>query len=275
MKKSNMVLALSAVLLSISTLAGAEEGTVSVGTGYNYSSGTYGTSQTTRISTIPFDLGYAIGAWTFKLDVPFINISGPSNVIPGIGPVNNKNPKSRGLGSTGTVTPGTASTVTSGSASGLGDVVTSATYNVFNDSAAQFGIDLGGKIKFGTADKNKGLGTGENDYGVEIDAYKKVNSTTIFGGVGYTKLGSSQNIQLKNVLNASIGASLALNEASSVGVSFDYRQRSSDSGFSRREATAFYTLRASKAWKTQLYLLKGFSDGSPDFGAGLTATYSF
>ena len=267
MKKSNMVLALSAVLLSISTLAGAEEGTVSVGTGYNYSSGTYGTSQTTRISTIPFDLGYAIGAWTFKLDVPFINISGPANVIPGIGPVNNKNPKLR--------SSGTAATFTSGRASGLGDVVTSASYNVFNDTAAQFGIDVGGKIKFGTADKNKGLGTGENDYGVEIDAYKKVDSATIFGGVGYTKLGSSQFIQLKNVLNASIGASLALNEASSVGFSFDYRQRSSDSGFSRREATAFYTLRASKAWKTQLYLLKGFSDGSPDFGAGLTATYSF
>lgn len=267
MKKSNMVLALSAVLLSISTIAGAEEGTVSVGTGYNYSSGTYGTSQTTRISTIPLDLGYAIGAWTFKLDVPFINISGPANVIPGIGPVNNKNPKSRGLGS--------ASTVTSGSASGLGDVVTSASYNVYNDTAAKFGIDLGGKIKFGTADKNKGLGTGENDYGVEIDAYKKVDSLTIFGGVGYTKLGSSQDIQLKNVLNASIGGSLALSEVSSAGVSFDYRQRSSDSGFSRREATAFYTLQASKAWKTQVYLLKGFSDGSPDFGAGLTATYSF
>ena len=267
MKKSNMVLALSAVVLSISTVAGAEESTVSVGTGFNYSSGTYGTSQTTRISTVPFDLGYETGAWTFKLDVPFINISGPANVIPGIGRVKNDNPKLRSSGNAGVFT--------SGSASGFGDVVTSASYNLYNDAAAQFGIDLGGKIKFGTADKNKGLGTGENDYGAEIDVYKKVNSVTIFGGLGYTKLGSSQYIQLKNVFNASIGASLALNEVSSAGISFDYRQRSSDSGFSRREATAFYTLRAAKAWKTQLYLLKGFSDGSPDFGAGLTAAYSF
>ena len=30
-------------------------------------------------------------------------------------------------------------------------------------------IDLTGKVKFGTADENKGLGTGENDYAVQAD----------------------------------------------------------------------------------------------------------
>jgi len=28
-------------------------------------------------------------------------------------------------------------------------------------------------------------------------------------------------------------------------------------------------------WKLQVYAVKGFTDGSPDFGGGLTLAYSF
>lgn len=279
LNKTIIALAVSAAALSVSPAALAEEGKITAGTGFNYSSGDYGTTTTTKIRSVPFDLGYETGAWTFKVSVPYVDISGPSNVIPGVGRVKNTNLRLRGdvvgVGLGGPGTSGSQASQTSGTARGLGDVVASASYNLYNDAAAQFGVDLTGKIKFGTADQDKGLGTGENDYGAEVDVYKKFDRVTAFGGVGYTKMGSSPNIQLKNVFNATAGASLKLDEVSSVGLAFDYRERASDTGFPRREATAFYGYRYAKAWKTQLYVLKGFSDGSPDWGAGASLAYSF
>ncbi len=276
MNKTIIALTVSAAVMSISQAALADEGKLTAGTGFNYSSGDYGTSTTTKIRSVPFDLGYETGAWTFKLSVPYVDISGPSNVIPGVGRVKNSNLNLRGGGvSVGLGGSGTSSSQTSGTARGMGDVVASASYNLYNNAAAQFGVDLAGKIKFGTADKDKGLGTGENDYGAEVDIYKTLDSVTLFGGVGYTKMGTSQYIQLKNVFNATAGASLKLSEVSSVGVAFDYRERASDTSFPRREATAFYSYRYAKAWKTQVYVLKGFSDGSPNWGAGASIAYSF
>ena len=43
----------------------------------------------------------------------------------------------------------------------------------------------------------------------------------------------------------------------------------------KSELTAFYALKYNKSWKTQAYFLKGFSDASPDWGAGLSVGYSF
>lgn len=56
---------------------------------------------------------------------------------------------------------------------------------------------------------------------------------------------------------------------------FDYHQRASDISEARREATVFYNRVYAKTWKTQLYVLKGFTDGGPNWGAGVTLAYSF
>ena len=105
--------------------------------------------------------------------MPYINISGAGDVIPGVGKVNNRNPKGRGhgKGSGGGTTPPPGTTTTS-SASGLGDVTASAGYALFASADHTFGLDLTGKVKFATADENKGLGTGKNDYGLALDTYK-------------------------------------------------------------------------------------------------------
>ena len=279
MNKKIIALAVSAATLTVAMTASAEEGKLTVGSGFNYSSGDYGSTATTRIRSVPFDLGYERGLWTFKLSVPYVDISGPANVIPGVGRVKNNNLNLRGsvggigIGAGGA--GGSAGSQSSGNARGMGDVVTSAAYNLYNDNASQFGVDVSGRIKFATADENKGLGTGENDYGVGVDVYKKLDRITAFGGIGYTKMGTSANIVLKNVFNASAGASLKLGEASALGLVLDYRERVSDTSSPRREATAFYSFRPTKAWKTQVYLLKGFSDGSPEYGAGMSAAYAF
>src|ERR1700737_2527642 len=108
-----------AILVSQVALADA-----TVKTGFDYSSGTYGTNTRTTITSIPVIASYETVNWTFKATVPYIRITGADNVIPGVGVVK------RDKGATTTAT-------TTRSASGLGDVVTAATYTVFSDPETQ------------------------------------------------------------------------------------------------------------------------------------------
>lgn len=39
--------------------------------------------------------------------------------------------------------------------------------------------------------------------------------------------------------------------------------------------TAFYVRRFDRVWKMQAYFLKGFADGSPNWGAGVIALRSY
>src|SRR5688572_5284211 len=145
-------------LLALSVCAGnaaGADGELSLGVGFNYSEGDYGTSQTTTIMSIPVTARYELDRWSLKLTVPWIRVSGPAAVIPGVGQVSNTNPQGRGRGQGG---GGAAAATTTGTESGLGDIVASATYTAYYDKAAKLGVDVTGKIKFGTADSDKGLG---------------------------------------------------------------------------------------------------------------------
>lgn len=265
--------------------ATTDNGQFSLSAGADYSSGKYGTDATTEIWSVPFTAEYQANDWTFKLVVPYVNVSGPGNVIPGVGRVNNNNPLCRGLGHAvggvlhacggGTSTGGTAATVSSGSASGLGDVVASAGYQLFTSSDQSFGVDLTGKIKFGTADADKGLGTGKNDYGLSLDTYKVFGGWTAFGGVGWMKYGSSQYIQLKNGFNANVGAQYKLGGSDSIGAYYYYRERIAVGGGPQSELTGYWNHKLGESWRLQAYVMGGFANGSPDYGAGATLKYTF
>lgn len=251
-----------------------DSSTIKVGAGVDYTTGKYGTSTTTDITEVPVTFGYDVGDWSFKLDVPYIHVSGADNVIPGVGPVENKNPKKRGHGKNASVTP-TPTPTTTGSASGLGDIVAAATYEAYSNKAANFGIDLTGKIKFGTASADEGLGTGKNDYSFNVDMYKGFGAWTLFGGVGYTWLGSSQYVRLNDVFTANVGASYKIDRQSTIGAYYDYREKASSTSFARNELTGYYSYKFASAWKAQAYVTKGFTDGSPDWGVGAHVVYSF
>jgi hypothetical protein len=252
---------------------GTDTGTWKASAGAFYSTGKYGYTTSTDIWSVPLSLGYDTGKWSFKLTAPYVSISGQSNVIPGVGKVNNGNPFGRGLGrvtGSGGGSGGTTPTTTRGTASGLGDVTAAATYQLFYDKQDRFGMDLGTRVKFGTADANKGLGTGANDYRVGLDAFKGMGQWTLFGGAGYNDFGSSKYIKLKNSVDANLGAGYRFDASNNIGAFYYYRQRISDNGSARKELTGYWNHHISKDWEVQMYALTGFSDGSPDWGAGAT-----
>jgi hypothetical protein len=257
--------------------ATTESGRFSLAAGADYSSGKYGTDTTTDIWSVPVTAAYQSDRWTFKLTVPYIRISGAGNVIPGVGKVNNGNPLGRGLGNAlgGTGGSGGSTATSSGSASGLGDITASAGYQLFASADRTAGLDLAGKVKFGTADENKGLGTGKNDYGLSLDTYKVSGNWTAFGGVGWMKYTSSPYIKLKSGFNANIGTDYKLSPSNNIGAYYYYRERITDDGAAQSEVAAYVNHKFNDNLRLQAYALAGFADGSPDYGVGASLKYSF
>jgi hypothetical protein len=250
---------LAVLALSLARTALAADGELALGTGLHYTTGTYGTSTTTSILTIPLTARYDREAWTFKAYVPYLEVNGDSNVIPGFGPVNGNG---RGHRPAGEQTR----------ASGLGDSTVSATYNIYG---RQSGLGLTGKLKLATGDEHEGLGTGSNDVSFAVDAFQQIDRNTIFGVLGYTIFGDSPFGEPDNVVNMGVGASHRLDSGDSVGASLDLRQGGSPAPLPQRELTAFWNHRLDRSWRMQAYVLKGFADGSPDWGAGVSAAYAF
>jgi Putative MetA-pathway of phenol degradation len=251
---------------------GADDASGSLASGYSYSSGKYGTATTTTIETVPLLGSVSVGDLTFDANVPYLSVNGDPNVIPGLGKVNNTNPKKRGNGAA------------RGSGSGLGDVVLSATYDFYSNEAAKFGFDVTGSAKLGTGDKNQGLGTGATDYTIEIGAYKSVGELSLNGSLGYTAVGSSNYVKLKkNQVLVAFGGVYKIDEDWSVGADFDsggqgahsVKVLRSVSGVSTRTLTEYVTYKFSGSWKLELYALEGLSNASPDFGGGALVTLSF
>lgn len=235
--------------------AWAESGKLSLSTGINYSTGKYGQDSATDIVSVPVTGKLEIDAWTMKLSIPYVAVTGPGNVVQGVGaiarPVQHRTTES-----------------------GLGDVVAAVTRTVYEDKTTA--LDVTGKVKFGTADADRGLGTGENDYSLALEPSTRWGNVTVFGTLGYKVVGDPQGSELDNVVFAALGGAVKLTEATSAGLSLDVQSRSSAaSQDSPREIGAFVNHRLAEDWKAQAYLSRGLSEASPDWGGGATAIFTF
>jgi len=244
------------ITAALATLPVAAEPGFSLTTGLDYSTGKYGGTVSTDILYIPFTGQYEADKYTLKLTVPYLQVTGPGNVVIDVGPI------------------GTPSTTTTRQ-SGLGDIVVAGTYNMYDRRANGTLVDATAKIKFATADEAKGLGTGKNDYALQADLYKTLGKNTVFGTLGYKVMGSPPGVTLNNVFYASLGAGHRYSQETSAGLILDLREKASATGDAQRELTAYVSHKLGKTWKAQAYAVKGFSNGSPDWGAGAMFTAVF
>lgn len=240
--------------LALQPVVGFAEGNFTLTTGVDYSTGKYGQSQSTDITYVPFIGKYEINDTTIKLTVPWVKIAGPGEVVGGTAPVV--------LGKSNR--PITTE-------SGLGDVVFSVTQSIAQLGGAKpLILDLTGKIKFATASTSKGLGTGENDYTLSLDAYKNIpHNFTLFGDIGYKVLGDPSGVNLNNVWFSSAGISYKISPTTSAGLMGNIRQATLDTSQPLRELTAFATHKFNAQYKLQGYLSHGYSDASTDWGGGV------
>lgn len=253
MKKSTL-LALAPALL-----ATAAQAQMQLSTGLDYSQGKYGGTINTDQWTMPVVAKYEGSRWMLKASLPYVWIR-------------NVNPNSRGEN-----LPCGNAVNTPANVDGWGDLVTSGSYTVLQSDGLI--VDVGGKVKFATGDKDKCLSTGKNDYSIYSDIAKQFGNFTAFGGLGWTAKGDPEFLgtttNYRNPFFANVGGAYKLTGSTSVGASYDFRQRLTAAGEPISEATLFVTHKYSPNFKVQAYAIKGFSDASPDFGVGGLVSVGF
>lgn len=244
--------AMAAAAMAAAVAPAAAEDGLTLSTGFDYSRGKYGSRILTETTYIPFTAKYESGPWLFKLTVPWLRITGPGTVVGG--------------GGEGIVLPG--GNARRGSASGPGDVVASVGHTLVESTQNGFVLDLIGKIKFGTADASRGLGTGKNDYALQTDAVKSYGKFSALGTLGYKVMGDPAGLDLRNVWYGSVGAAWKFSPTTSAGAMLDFKQPSVEGGNRQRELTFYAAYRLGATLRLQGYLVRGLADGSPDLGIG-------
>ena len=245
-------------------------------TGLDYSAGDYGGTSNTQVWYVPVTGKVESGPMTFKLTVPYLRVRAPANVTVIVdsgagGGLGVGGGEGEGEGeSEGGGTGGTSTSTAITSRDGLGDITVSTAYKLLDDRKMPFGMDVGGKIKFGTADTKKGLGTGKNDYSVFAEVYRLWdNKLDTFLNFGYRWYGDTASINYRNAWQLSTGLGYPLGRALSVGLDYSYRQRLLASLDASSEATTYLNYKLPSGHKLQFYAVKGFTRSSPDWGAGM------
>lgn len=240
------------MLQSATSAAQDNDPLITLAVGTEFTSGTYGGDVDIEDTYVPLTAVVDYGNIAFRLTVPYLSVYAPEGTIIGPG---------------GEPLPGSGEMTTE---SGLGDVIGSVTFfDVIYSRRLGLAMDLTGKVKFGTADENKGLGTGANDYTVQADFLKFVDQFTWLGSVGYTFRGDTADLVLNDVMMASLGGAYRFSPEASAGLFFHYRESAISGNDSIQEMSGFVSRRISENWQLQLYALTGFTDSSPDWGAGV------
>ena len=242
------------------SMMGGKDGDLSVSLGAEYTTGDDGTGTDTTIWYFPLSFSYGDEVTTFSVTVPYLIVEGPGNVTPAVG----DGMWWGGMGDMQVVRPGPVGPTRT--ESGLGDVVLSGSMRLVTEAPARPRVDLTGKIKFATADEADNLGTGENDYAVQLDLEKGM----FFGYLGYRIYGDPPGINLDNVAYGLVGLSRPLDSATRAGVSFYAQQAAAAGTDDQRELSLFLNRKLGKDSRLRPYMVFGLSDGSPDWGVGVT-----
>ncbi|MDI1326083.1 MAG: transporter [Brevundimonas sp.] len=239
--------------LAVPGLASAQvvwEGTA----GVDYSSGKYGGSQDTHVLYAPLGLRAQANRWRVELAVPYVNIRGPEGSVGG-----------------GVVVPGDGAV---SSRSGLGDVTLSAAYQLMPAGGQGLSLEVGGTVKFPTADED--LGTGESDYNLLVSAQLPLaDRFRLTGSVGYSWLGDPDLYELEDGVTASLGAIYDVSATSSLGLMGSYRAEYFAGLGEQTQLNPFVSFRSASGWSATAYGTVGLSDAAPDYGAGLQLGRTF
>ena len=245
------------LVLALATSApafGVDDVTVSLSTGYDYSSGEYGDTEFTNITFVPVTAQLELDAWTFKVSGSWLRIDGPGSLI-----------------ADGEFISGPARV-----ASGVGDTNVSVSYLLYPFIENGPFVELISKVKIPTADETEGLGSGATDFTGMVSIFQKVDDDiTLFLDFGYRARGSSDLYELENGFIGGVGGSFKFTEQVSAGVLYNFRQAATPTGEDPMDLSPFVTFKPGEDWVINGYGTFGLTDASPETGFGVTVKRKF
>jgi hypothetical protein len=233
-----------------------------VTTSLTYETGDYGGGATVDTVYFPCTVRRSFERWDVALTIPFLYVSDSSSVV-----VVEGQPQG-----------GQQTNVTSGASSaGLGDIVLRGTYYALEEYNDHW-LDLAlvGRIKFPTADRADGLGTGEFDETIGVECGKEVaDDWTVYVDLYYTFIGSPSGIALDDQFTFEFGA--GYRAAPSLHLTAFYRESTELVDGAEPPRDLMFDARYRLNETTRIFggLSFGLSDGSPDFGLTTGASLSF
>ena len=267
------------IVTTISSFAEEQLPKYSIGLGLEVFSGSFGTGSTSTYATVPVVIDwFATDRVDFELTVPLLyqrttnmghaalgtNVQSTAKSVA-------KNTDHGSMNGTGNGGGGIL-----GGDYGLGDITLTSGYTLLKDGDDSLRLRPTMYVKFPTADESKGFGTGKFDFGVGITASKWLGNWQPYTEGRFIVQGASHNdTGAENYVTAD------------VGVAYSWNERFVTSAYTRlgtalfKDMSAPLEARLKMVWRfgertyTDVYALKGFSDGSPDYGGGASVFVEF
>lgn len=248
-----------------------------LGLGVGYARGDFGTDATSTYSTFPLIFDWFAGErFNLELTVPFLDqkTSNTGYAASGAG----AGVAAAKMGSGGRGVTRSAATVVGSSEnqSGLGDITLTAAYGLLAEREDSPALALTGYLKFPTADEDKGLGTGSFDWGPGLLLAKWFGAWQPFGEGRYVFQGASrEETGARDYLTVDAGLGHGWSEELYLALFVRTGTVNFDGMSAPLELRLKSILDLGGNNSAEFYLVKGLSDGSQEYGGGLTFYRSF
>lgn len=277
------LLLMSALILPVTTLpalAVTDAPQYAIGLGFEASTGTFGTDSTSTYASVPLIIDwFPTERFDMELTVPLMYQRTQNTGVAATGGTV-KSTARRTMGGLYSYTGGSATLsgggVADDSVFGLGDITLTGGYALIQDSDTTPYIRPTFYIKFPTADDTKGLGTGKFDVGPGLAVSKWLGSWQPFAEGRYIFQGASYNeTGALNFVTADAGIGYSWSERFFTSVYGRSGSRLFEGMSAPLEARLKMVWRFGERTYSETYALKGLSDGSPDYGGGISIFKEF
>lgn len=266
MKKFASLL-LAAITILPAVALGADK-PFSLGVGFEFATGKYGTDTRTNSVTVPVTFSYyPTERLDLGLEIPYLYQS--NSVTTAAGSMLRFNTRGSRTTARRTAFDQTQSQ------SGIGDLTLSGGYVVVEEGDATPQVRPTAYVKFPTADKDKGLGTGKFDEGVGLELSKWIGPWYASIEGDYNFIGGSSDLGLKNYFSYQAGLGYRLTDKLRPSLILKGAESPSDNSPALLEGRLKLACRMTDAAGLSAYLAKGLANGSPDFGAGVALSFDF
>jgi hypothetical protein len=219
------------------------------GVSLTYLNGDYGTDETTKMLYLPFTVRRYFERSDLSATIPYLSVktTGAQVII---------------AGQAQTVGEGTDTPVRE---SGLGDIVLKWNYYLTEQSGPWPYLDVTVKLKVPTADEEKGLGTGEFDLGVGLDAsYRFKVVHLLLADIAYAFVGEPEGAEYRNQLVFDVGYGYQVTEKMMLSAYYEFRNSLIETNPNPQSLMLYGSYRLRPDLRMDMTLDLGLSDGAAD-----------
>ncbi len=232
---------------------------ITLGIGSYFSHGDYKSDKATDVLSIPLRLSYHRNAWSIHAQIPYLNISGPENVLV--------------LREGGE--PLMESSERDTRRDGLGDLRLTTQYILPWKPFPKTSLNLGGGVKFPTADDGENLGTGEIDYHLFTGGYIRSGRWILDAKVGHQWMGDTPDTNYNNRPFFSIGGRHLISRSQSISLHYRHKEASSEFSEAVRSLSTSFHQKLNYGWSLSVTAGMGFGESSADYFGGFQISKSF